>query len=159
MAVSATDRTRALLIETLLRRGATPAELSHLSLGALGALLDATPDSRPAPPADPSAPATRDLTPATRPTPVTQQPAGLRPGSVAHLRPALAHNPSWTDRDRATILELAEEHGADGTRPSGRTVAVLNGARVLFWLSRHSIELPGGASVRLSTARPIRTSA
>ncbi len=159
MPLSATERVRIQLIETLVQRGVAHAHVVHLSLPALGALLDETAEPEARSSYSPAPVPERRPADLGRRTP-PRAAADPHPGG-SDLAAALRLNASWTDVDRRRIRALAEEHGADGTRPSpdGRHVAVLRDRTVLFWVGRHRIDLPGGRSIRLSTDRPIRTSA
>lgn len=152
-------RTKAHLIDTLVQRGLSRAPLTHLSLYALGELIDQTQAAQPRlARLAASAEAARCAEPPSQQS--ARQPPQRRRTRAGKLSAVFDLNPGWSSADRATIMQLAAEHGADSCRPDadGRCLAVLNARRVLFWVSRHQIDLPGGTSIRLSTARPLRPS-
>lgn len=153
-------RTKAHLIDTLVQRGLSRRSLNQLSLNALGALIDQTQTAQPRlARVAAAAEAARAAEPPS--LQLRRQPPRRRRTHAGKLSAVFDLNPAWSSADRATIQQLAAEHGADSCRPDadGRYVAVLNERRVLFWVSRHQIDLPGGTSIRLSTARPFRPSA
>ena len=146
MATTAAARTtKTNLIETLVERGHHRPALTRLTLAALGALLDETPEAKPA--------KAKAAPKAEAPAPEAKKPAPATAGPL-DLSPALLLNDKWTDADRATITDLATQHGVDSAKPvpSGTYVTLRAGGKAVAWVNPNRVDLPNGVKIRLSTS-------